>query len=233
MVLSQEGPLGPLISHVTISLSQNRNNADSARTRSAVFRTSRDGREARRARRAQVPGTAVSAGTRRAPTADSSAKSGRRWTSGTGARSCCPSAWSPQGPGLRGWASLCLVSALALHPPRATGRVTPRPPPRPPRPLLLPSPLTAARASGTLPAGHLLSPPDRRERGRRTHRVIPPRAGHTRALQLGTQTGATHAISEPRVAPAGLDRRAGNAHRVRSPARSALSQAPRRGPCPG
>lgn len=180
-----------------------------------------------------MPGTAVSAGTRRAPTADNSAKSGRRWTSGTGARSCCPSAWSPQGPGLRGWASLCLVSALALHPPRATGRVTPRPPPRPPRPLLLPSPLTAARASGTLPAGHLLSPPDRRERGRRTHRVIPPRAGHTRALQLGTQTGATHAISEPRVAPAGLDRRAGNAHRVRSPARSALSQAPRRGPCPG
>lgn len=158
MVLSQEGPLGPLISHVTISLSQNRNNADSARTRSAVFRTSRDGREARRARRAQVPGTAVSAGTRRAPTADSSAKSGRRWTSGTGVRSCCPSAWSPQGPGLRGQASLCLVSAPALHPPRATGRVTPRPPPRPPRPLLLPSPLTAARASGTLPAGHLLSP---------------------------------------------------------------------------
>lgn len=232
MVLSQEGPLGPLISHVTISSSQNRNNADSARTRSAVFRTSRDGREARRARRAQVPGTAVSAGTRRAPTADSSAKSRRRWTSGTGARSCCPSAWSPQGPGLRGQASLCLVSAPVLHPPRATGRVTPRPP-RPPRPLLLPSPLTAARASGTLPAGHLLFPLDRRERGRRTHRVIPPRAGHTRALQLGTQTGATHAISEPRVAPAGLDRRAGNAHRVRSPARSALSQAPRRGPCPG
>lgn len=137
MVLSQEGPLGPLISHVTISLSQNRNNADSARTRSAVFRTSRDGREARRARRAQVPGTAVSAGTRRAPTADSSAKSGRRWTSGTGARSCCPSAWSPQGPGLRGRASLCLVSVPALHPPRATGRVTPRPPP-PPAPAAAP-----------------------------------------------------------------------------------------------
>lgn len=131
MVLSQEGPLGPLISHVTISLSQNRNNADSARTRSAVFRTSRDGREARRARRAQVPGTAVSAGTRRVPTADSSAKSGRRWTSGTGARSCCPSAWSPQGPGLRGRASLCLVSVPVLHPPRATRRVTPRHPPAP------------------------------------------------------------------------------------------------------
>lgn len=123
---------------------------------STVFRTSRDGHEARRARRVQVPGTAVSAGTRRAPTADSSVKSGRRWTSGTGARSCCPSAWSPQGPGLRGQASLCLVSAPALHPP-------------PPAPAAAPKSTDGCSGIRHPACRSSAFPPDRRERGRRTH----------------------------------------------------------------
>lgn len=124
MVSSQEGPLVPLVSGVTIS-SQNRNNADSAHTRQCFGR-------AAMAVRCSTPGGCRCRGDGGSlrfllahatlPQRAAQRKRTQRWSSGMGVRSCCPSARSPKGPALRGQAS-APVSESALNPPRVTGRV--------------------------------------------------------------------------------------------------------------